>query len=172
MAHRPHQESSIDAVEEALDVEIENPVVSPAALTHHANGLDRRFAGSIAIAVVVEDRIQPMLVYAGRYLAAKSALNGPVVIIDFGSPISCELSRLPSNESASTVTEPSSPPARNRAARLRSDRHQIPPITARSRQPDIQLMRRASPATMMEAREVSNPTARLCVADMRYDRFW
>ena len=29
-----------------------------------------------------------MLVYAGRYLAAKSALNGPVVIIDFGSPIS------------------------------------------------------------------------------------
>jgi hypothetical protein len=29
----------------------------------------------------------PMLVYAGRYLAAKSALNGPVVIIDFGNPV-------------------------------------------------------------------------------------
>jgi hypothetical protein len=27
----------------------------------------------------------PMLVFAGRYMAGKSALNGPVVILDFGN---------------------------------------------------------------------------------------
>src|SRR6266446_8899475 len=43
------QKLPIDAIEEALDVEIEHPVAAPAALASRAHGIDRRFAGSVAV---------------------------------------------------------------------------------------------------------------------------
>jgi hypothetical protein len=41
-------------IEEALDVEIQNPLVTPASLPRHADRIERRFAGSISIGVLVE----------------------------------------------------------------------------------------------------------------------
>src|SRR5476649_2284245 len=51
----------INAVEEALDVEIENPIVAPAALASLAHGINRRFAGPVAIGIGVEHRLQDRL---------------------------------------------------------------------------------------------------------------
>jgi hypothetical protein len=42
-------------IEEALDVEIQNPRVTPASLPRHADRIERRFAGSISIGVLVEE---------------------------------------------------------------------------------------------------------------------
>src|SRR5215216_1888664 len=59
----------IDAVEVTFDVEVEHPVVSPAALTGLANGIDRRSAGPVAIRVGMEHRLQMRLqVSAGNLL--------------------------------------------------------------------------------------------------------
>src|SRR6516164_694596 len=58
MADRREQKLPIDAVEEALDVEIEHPVVAPAALTSLMHGVDRRFAGPVAVGVGMEYRLQ------------------------------------------------------------------------------------------------------------------
>jgi hypothetical protein len=54
LAHRPHQQIRLDAVEEGLDVEIKYPGVAPAALPRHTDRIERRFAGSVSIGVVVE----------------------------------------------------------------------------------------------------------------------
>ena len=70
MADRREQKLPIDAVEEALDVEIEHPVVAPAALTSLMHGVDRRFAGPVAIGVGMEHRLQDWLqVAAGDLLS-------------------------------------------------------------------------------------------------------
>jgi hypothetical protein len=37
-AHRPHQQIVIDAVDESLDIQIQNPCVTPAPLVRHSNG--------------------------------------------------------------------------------------------------------------------------------------
>jgi len=55
------QKLPIDAVEEALDVEIEHPVVAPAALTSLMHGVDRRFAGPVAIRVGMKHRLHDRL---------------------------------------------------------------------------------------------------------------
>ena len=55
------QKLPIDAIEEALDVDIEHPVVTPAALAGLVHGIDRRFAGPVAIRVGVEHRLQTRL---------------------------------------------------------------------------------------------------------------
>src|ERR1700730_11859831 len=55
------QQLPINAVEEALDVEIENPIVAPAALASLAHGINRRFAGPVAIGIGVEHRLQDRL---------------------------------------------------------------------------------------------------------------
>src|SRR5262249_4788867 len=52
------QKLPVDAIEEALDVEIEHPVVAPAALASLVHGIDRRFAGPVAIGVGVERRLK------------------------------------------------------------------------------------------------------------------
>jgi len=52
------QKLPIDAVEETLDVEVEHPVVAPAALTSRAHGIDGRFAGPVAVGVGMEHRLQ------------------------------------------------------------------------------------------------------------------
>ena len=48
-------------VEERLDIEVEHPVISPAALTRRAHGIDRRAAWSVTIGVRVEQRVQSRL---------------------------------------------------------------------------------------------------------------
>ncbi len=54
LAHRPHQQLPIDIIEEGFDVQIEHPVVAPAAPPRHADCIERRFAGSISVGVVVK----------------------------------------------------------------------------------------------------------------------
>ena len=54
LAHRPHQQVPVDIIEEGFDVQIDHPVVAPAALPCHADCIERRFAGAISIRVVVE----------------------------------------------------------------------------------------------------------------------
>ena len=49
LAHRPHQQFPVDFIEEGFDVQIEHPVVTPAALPRHADCIERRFAGSIPV---------------------------------------------------------------------------------------------------------------------------
>ena len=53
-ADRTHQQIGIDSVEEALDVEIQNPRITPASLPRHADRIERRFAGPVPIGVLVE----------------------------------------------------------------------------------------------------------------------
>jgi hypothetical protein len=45
----------IDAVEVALDVDVEHPDVTPASLTRRPDGVDGRSAWSIAVGILVED---------------------------------------------------------------------------------------------------------------------
>ena len=58
MTHRLEQQLPIDTVEVTFDVDVEHPVVAPAALTSLAYSVDRRSAGPIAIRVGVEHRLQ------------------------------------------------------------------------------------------------------------------
>jgi hypothetical protein len=51
----------IENVEQAADIEFENPVIPPASLTRYPNGIQRRFARPIAIGIIAEDRIKPWL---------------------------------------------------------------------------------------------------------------
>src|ERR1700735_3479254 len=57
----PEHQLPIDAVEEALDVEIEHPIVAPTALTSRAHRLDRRFAGSVAVGIGMKHRFHNRL---------------------------------------------------------------------------------------------------------------
>jgi hypothetical protein len=49
LAHRTKQELPVDVVEEALDIEIENPVEAPATLTCDSDRIDRRTTGTVPI---------------------------------------------------------------------------------------------------------------------------
>ena len=69
------QELPIDAVEEPLDVEVEHPVVAPAALTSSAHGVDRRFAGPVAVGVGMEHRLQDRLQVASGHLLGDAVRN-------------------------------------------------------------------------------------------------
>src|SRR5580704_4318579 len=55
------QQLPIDTIEVSFDIEVEHPVVSPAALTGLAHSIDCRFAGSIAVGVGVKHRLQNRL---------------------------------------------------------------------------------------------------------------
>ena len=54
LAHRPHQQFRLDAVKEGLDIEIKNPVMTPASLPRRADRIERRFAGPVSIGIRVE----------------------------------------------------------------------------------------------------------------------
>src|SRR6266480_1811166 len=75
---RPEHQLPIDAVEIGLYVEIEHPVVAPAALASLVHGIDRRFAGPVAIGVGVEHRLQNWLQVATGKLLRRSATVGTV----------------------------------------------------------------------------------------------
>jgi hypothetical protein len=49
-----HQPVVIDPVKKGFDIQIEHPVVAPAAPPRHTDCIERRFAGSISVGVVVE----------------------------------------------------------------------------------------------------------------------
>src|SRR5262245_8029306 len=61
MADSLEQQLPIDAVEETFDVEIEHPVVAPAALTSCTHGIKCRSAGPVTIGISVERRLQVRL---------------------------------------------------------------------------------------------------------------
>src|SRR5580704_13908912 len=61
MPDRLEQPLPIDAVEIALYVDIEHPVIPPAALTGLAHGIDRRSTGPVAVGVGVKHRFQTRL---------------------------------------------------------------------------------------------------------------
>src|SRR5215475_9547157 len=58
---RPEQQLPIDTVEISFDIEVEHPVVSPAALTGLAHSIDGRFAGSVAVGVRMKHWLQNWL---------------------------------------------------------------------------------------------------------------
>src|ERR1700751_2623561 len=58
MTDRLEQQLPIDTVEVTFDVDVEHPVVAPAALTSLAYGIDRRSAGPVAVGLGVEHRLQ------------------------------------------------------------------------------------------------------------------
>jgi site-specific DNA recombinase len=60
-ADRTHQQIGIDAIEKALDIQIQNPRVTPASLPCHADRVERRFAGSISIGVLVKEGLHERL---------------------------------------------------------------------------------------------------------------
>lgn len=68
MAHCAHQQVMIDRVEEPFDVEVNPPVIAPAALAGRPNGLVGTPAGPIAIGVGMkmpfQFRLQGLLEYA------------------------------------------------------------------------------------------------------------
>jgi hypothetical protein len=57
LADCPHQQRGIDAIEEALDIQIQHPRITPASLPRHADRIERRLAGPISIRVRVEARL-------------------------------------------------------------------------------------------------------------------
>jgi hypothetical protein len=61
LADRLEQKLPVNAIEEALDVEIEHPVVAPAALAGFRHGTNRRFAGPVAKGVRMKYRLQDRL---------------------------------------------------------------------------------------------------------------
>src|SRR5271167_3640858 len=61
MTNRLEYQLPINAVEIGFYVEIEHPVVAPAALTSLVHGIDRRFAGPVAIGVGMKHRLQTRL---------------------------------------------------------------------------------------------------------------
>src|SRR5476651_1837006 len=66
---RPEHQLPIDAVEIGFYVEIEHPVIPPAALTSLAHGIDRRSAGPVAVGVNMKHRLQTRLqVATGNFL--------------------------------------------------------------------------------------------------------
>ena len=56
LTHRPHQQIGLDAVEKGLDVEIKDPIATPASLPRHAHSIERRFAGPVSVGILVEVR--------------------------------------------------------------------------------------------------------------------
>src|SRR6185436_20905725 len=52
------QQLPIDAIEVALHVDVEGPVIPPASLTSCPDCIDRRPAGSVSVGVPMEDRLQ------------------------------------------------------------------------------------------------------------------
>jgi hypothetical protein len=61
MTNRPEHQLPINAVEIGVYVDVEHPVIPPAALTSLAHGIDRRFAGPVAIRVGMKHRLQTRL---------------------------------------------------------------------------------------------------------------
>src|SRR5262245_51313019 len=61
MTNGLEQKLPIDAVEVSFDINIEHPVVSPAALTGLAHRIDGRFAGSVAVGVRMKHWLQNRL---------------------------------------------------------------------------------------------------------------
>src|SRR6266851_3193594 len=59
--NRREQQLPIDTVEVSFNIEVEHPVVSPAALTGLAHRIDCRFAGSVAVGVRMKHRLQNRL---------------------------------------------------------------------------------------------------------------
>ena len=55
---RPQQQRVVDVVEQAFDVEFQNPVIPPATLARHRDGIQRGFTGPVAIRVRQEDRFE------------------------------------------------------------------------------------------------------------------
>ncbi len=51
------QQRGIDAIEEALDIQVQNPRITPASLPRDAQRIERRLAGPVAIRVRVEARL-------------------------------------------------------------------------------------------------------------------
>src|SRR4029077_2325606 len=69
LADRLEEQLPVDTVEEGAYIEIEHPVAAPATLASLAHGIDRRFAGPVAIGVGVEHRLQTRLQIAtGNFL--------------------------------------------------------------------------------------------------------
>src|SRR3977135_1337552 len=58
LADRLEEQLPVDTVEEGAYIEIEHPVAAPAALASLAHGIDRRFAGPVAVGVGMEHRLQ------------------------------------------------------------------------------------------------------------------
>jgi hypothetical protein len=61
MTDNPEHQLPIDTVEEAADIDIEHPVIAPAALTSGVHSLDCRFAGSVAVRVDMKHRLHSRL---------------------------------------------------------------------------------------------------------------
>src|SRR5208337_3023980 len=55
---RPQQQLMRDVVKQALDVELQNPIVLPASLARHLQGIERRLAGPITVGVWKKDGFQ------------------------------------------------------------------------------------------------------------------
>jgi hypothetical protein len=75
MTDSPEHQLPIDAVEEALDVEIEHPVVAPTALASHVHSLDCRFAGSVAVGIGMKHRLHDRLQVAPGDLLSDAVGN-------------------------------------------------------------------------------------------------
>lgn len=58
-AQRAKQQLVIDVVEEPFDVELNDPVVPPAALSHDTHGIQGGSPWTIAIRIGMKQRVQP-----------------------------------------------------------------------------------------------------------------
>src|SRR5882757_4182146 len=65
----------VDAVEEAFDVDIHDPVISPASLTRSPDRVDRGTSGSISIRIRMEHRFQQRLQVSANNLLPDTVRN-------------------------------------------------------------------------------------------------
>src|SRR4051794_3747653 len=75
LAHRTQEEPPIDAVEETLDVKVDDPVVAPASLTRCPDGIDCRTPRPISIRVRMEHWFQQRLQISTNNLLRNAIRN-------------------------------------------------------------------------------------------------
>ena len=80
MTNRPEHQLPINAVEIGFYVDVEHPVIPPAALTSLAHGIDRRFAGPVAIRVGMKHRLQTRLQVATDNFLGDTSQASPKLI--------------------------------------------------------------------------------------------
>ncbi len=58
LAHRPHEQIRVYAVEEGPDIKIKNPGMAPTSLPRHTDRIECRFSGPVSVGIPVELRLQ------------------------------------------------------------------------------------------------------------------
>jgi hypothetical protein len=75
LAHGPHEQIRLDAVEEGPDIKIKNPGMAPAPLPRHDDRIERRFPGPVAVGILVELRLRISLNWDSVFRKSRTSVS-------------------------------------------------------------------------------------------------